>query len=140
MTNKLASRHQSAFIQVKKIIDATLIAMKCLTRNKRQKLLDFYANLTCERDFDKVNWPYLLRVQNTVGFGERWVIWIRFCITTVKYLVIVNGNAGILLTSGIYGMISLRKYHTQFRRNWMNCFFCYKYCSPSLSLTTQMIV
>lgn len=67
-----------------------------------------------------------------MGFGEKWIIWIRFCITTVKYSMIVNGRHGILLTKkghkagsqhffsfwlrrgSTYFMVELWRWHTYF--------------------------
>lgn len=46
-----------------------------------------------EKAYDHVNWNYLLKVLSDMGFGKKWVNWIKFCVSTVKFSIIINGSA-----------------------------------------------
>lgn len=46
--------------------------------------------LDIEKAFDKLNWQYLISILRQMGFGDRWIRWIRFYFSTIKYSVLVN--------------------------------------------------
>ena len=50
--------------------------------------------------YDRVEWDYLKRVMEKMGFHAKWVQLIMACITTAHFFVIVNGNpTGYILPS-----------------------------------------
>ena len=42
--------------------------------------------------YDCINWNFLLRVLQKMGFGWKWVRWLRWCIATASFSVLVNGS------------------------------------------------
>lgn len=50
------------------------------------------AKLTLKKAYDHVSWEYLLIILNQMGFGVKWLKWMSFCIKTVRFFVIVNGE------------------------------------------------
>lgn len=46
--------------------------------------------LDIEKAFDKLNWAYLFTILRRMGFENRWIRWIKFSLTTVKYFVLIN--------------------------------------------------
>ncbi|KAF5462949.1 hypothetical protein F2P56_018911 [Juglans regia] len=45
-----------------------------------------------EKEYDHVNWDFLLDLLRRCGFGERLRSWIRWCISTTKFIVQINGS------------------------------------------------
>ena len=42
------------------------------------------------KTYDHVNWDFLLLVLDKVGFSLKWISWIRWCISTPSFSVLVN--------------------------------------------------
>ena len=45
-----------------------------------------------EKAYDHVEWPFLFLVLKKMGFGEKWIGWIKWCVSTARFLVLVNGT------------------------------------------------
>lgn len=48
--------------------------------------------LDIAKTFDKVEWQILYIVMRRMGFSDKWCGWIQKCISTVSYLVLLNGE------------------------------------------------
>jgi hypothetical protein len=48
--------------------------------------------LDLEKAYDHVNWDFLQYLLHRCGFGEKLRAWIRFCISTVRFSILVNGT------------------------------------------------
>ena len=53
-----------------------------------------------EKVYDHVHWGFLLNSSRQMVFGERWVTWIKFCISTVRFSILVNGEPVSSFSSG----------------------------------------
>ena len=42
--------------------------------------------------YDRVEWKYLQRVMERMGFSSKWVTIMMECISTVSYSILVNGE------------------------------------------------
>jgi len=86
---------QSGFVAGTTITDNILIAseiihyLKCKTRgNKGEAALKIDIN----KAYDRVDWNYLFSIMKKMGFSPIWIKWMRMCVTTVSYHVLVNDD------------------------------------------------
>ncbi|CAN4090148.1 unnamed protein product [Withania somnifera] len=88
----LVDEHQMAFLKGRQIMDAALLANDLVDARVRQNLPGVLCKLDSEETYDHVNWSFLLKILRDMGFGNKWINWIKFCITTGKFSLIINGN------------------------------------------------
>ncbi|KAK6780580.1 hypothetical protein RDI58_022764 [Solanum bulbocastanum] len=88
----LVNDHQMAFLKGRQIMDATFLANELVDSKEKQKFPGILCKLDLEKAYDHVNWRFLLKVLEDMGFGKKWINWIHFCISTVKLSLIINGN------------------------------------------------
>ncbi|XP_042952225.1 uncharacterized protein LOC122289304 [Carya illinoinensis] len=48
--------------------------------------------LDMEKAYDYVNWDSLFYLLGRCDFGDKWISWIRYCISIVRFSVLVNGT------------------------------------------------
>ncbi|RVW46561.1 LINE-1 reverse transcriptase-like [Vitis vinifera] len=61
---------------------------KVLGKRKEKGLI---YKLDIEKAYDSINWNFLMKVLQKMGFGTRWMEWIWWCISTAKFSILVNG-------------------------------------------------
>jgi len=89
---KLVDEHQMAFLKGRQIMDASLLANELVDSRVKQKIPGILCKLDIEKAYNHVNWNFLLKVREDMGFGRKWINWIRFCISSLKFSLIINGN------------------------------------------------
>ncbi|WMV59774.1 hypothetical protein MTR67_053159 [Solanum verrucosum] len=89
---RLIDEHQMAFLKDRQIMDASLLANELVDSREKQKIPGILCKLDIEKAYDHVNWNYLWKVLSEMGFGRKWVNWIKFCVSIVKFSIITNGS------------------------------------------------
>ncbi|XP_026437819.1 uncharacterized protein LOC113336038 [Papaver somniferum] len=88
----LVSDFQGAFIHDKQILDGVLIENECVDSRLKSKKPGILCKIDMEKAFDNVNWHSLFIILQRHDFGEKWISWIRWCVTSSHLSILVNGS------------------------------------------------
>ena len=88
--NSIIDDSQCAFLKCRTINDYFPVAQETrhLLHSTRSK--GVVIKLDFEKAFDHVNWEFLINTLTGFGFGSKWISWIKMCISTAKFLVLIN--------------------------------------------------
>ena len=87
--------NQSAFVLGCLITDNVLVAFQIMHYLKKKKGKESYmaVELNISKAYDRVEWCFLKKVMERMGFNDKWISLIMNCITTLTYFVLINGVA-----------------------------------------------
>ena len=91
--NKVISKTQNAFVEGRQILDAVLIANEIVDSTLRRKKCGLLCKLDIEKAYDSISWEFLYQVMGKMGFSSRWMSWIKWCISTASFSVLINGSS-----------------------------------------------
>lgn len=82
----------TAFIGGRCILDGVMIANEVIEWWKCSKHKGVILKLDFEKAYDSVNWDFLFSMLYNFGFDEKWICWIKGCLTSSRISVLVNGS------------------------------------------------
>ena len=77
------------------ITDNVMVAfetMHSIAKKRKGKEGLMAIKLDMSRAYDRVEWAYLESMMRKLGFNEKWISLIMMYVTTVSYLVLINGE------------------------------------------------
>ena len=81
---KVVSPSQNAFVNGRQILNSSLIANEAVYFLLRRK----ESGLLCKSDivkvYDHIGWDFVLQVMKNMGFGNKWLNWIKWCILCIS--------------------------------------------------------
>ena len=89
---KVISKCQNAFVEGRQILDAVLIANEIVDLTLRRKKCGLVGKLDIEKAYDSISWEFLYQAMGRMGFGDRWLSWIKWCISRASFSVLINGS------------------------------------------------
>uniref|UniRef100_A0A2N9HCL8 Reverse transcriptase domain-containing protein n=1 Tax=Fagus sylvatica TaxID=28930 RepID=A0A2N9HCL8_FAGSY len=91
----IISESQSAFVPGRQITDNVAVAfelMHALRSRRKGKLSQMAIKLDMSKAYDRVEWIFLERVMQQMGFARRWIHLMMTCVRTTSYSVLLNGE------------------------------------------------
>lgn len=71
-------------------MDCSLLANEAIDAMLKAERTRILCKVDIEKAYDHVNWGYLNWIQEHMGFGSKWRNWIKICVTSPSFFVLVN--------------------------------------------------
>ncbi|GFS28866.1 hypothetical protein Acr_00g0004350 [Actinidia rufa] len=92
---KVVGEVQSAFVGGRNIQDGILIANEMVDYWKKKKKKGLIIKLDFAKAYDNINWNLLFGMIKLMGYPQKWIQWIKECVSTARVLVLVNAAEGL---------------------------------------------
>jgi len=94
LLHRFISPYQSAFVPSRTIQDNSVMAHELLhkIKSKRGRGGLMTVKIDMEKAFDRMEWDFLLSVMIKLGFHPTWVNWIRICVSSSSFSILLNGS------------------------------------------------
>lgn len=87
----IISVNQNAFVRGRQILDCSLIANECIDAWYKVNYLGVVVQIDMEKAYDHVHWNFVEDILLKMGFGRTWCNWIKVCLSSVTFSVMING-------------------------------------------------
>ena len=88
----LIDETQNAFVRDRQILDGVLIANESLRWLKQNKISGALIKIDFQLAYDSINWDFLRKVMEKLGFGRKWISWIMECVSSASMSILLNGS------------------------------------------------
>ena len=76
----------------RQILDSMLIVSEYIDSRLKTGIPRVLCKLDVEKAYDHVNWGFLMYMLQRCGFFDKWRKWIWYCISTIKFSILINGS------------------------------------------------
>ncbi|CAL2248627.1 unnamed protein product [Prunus armeniaca] len=93
----IISPTQNAFVLDRQIQDNILVAHEvfhALKLKKSKKKFEMGVKFDMNKAYDRVEWDFLEKIMQKMGFNAGWIQLVMRCVTTVNFTVVINGQPG----------------------------------------------
>ncbi|XP_021835349.2 uncharacterized protein [Spinacia oleracea] len=85
--------YQAGFVPRRSISDNIIVATELIKGYNRAHMSPrCMVKVNLRKAYDSVEWPFLFMILQELGFPPLFIHWIKGCVTTVSYSILVNGN------------------------------------------------
>ena len=81
-----------AFFEGRQILNDVLIANEVVDEKKRSGEKGVVFKINFEKAYDHVDWGLLDHVLERKGFNQKWRSWMRDCLSSTSFAILVNEN------------------------------------------------
>ena len=90
--NHLIDERQSVFVKGRQLLHGVLIANEVVEEVWRSKRPCLVFKVDFEKAYDSVSWHFLFYMMRRMGFHEKWIGWIKGCLSSTSISILVNGS------------------------------------------------
>lgn len=93
LLSELIDDYQTAFIPGRHMNDNILLSHEMMHIINKQRSRNRHlaaVKIDMNKAYDRVSWPFILKVMKAYGFPDYWIGLIKQCISTVSYQIIIN--------------------------------------------------
>lgn len=93
--SNIVSEEQTAFISNRQIQDNIFIVQEVIHQlrvRRRKRKFQAILKLDMQKAYDRVEWDFLCDYMLKLGFHEIWVKWIKHCISSVSFSILIKGE------------------------------------------------
>jgi len=90
--NHLIDERQSTFVKGRQLLHGVLIASEVVEEARRLKKSCLVFKVDFEKSYDSVPWQFLFYMMRRMRFHERWIGWVKGCLTSASISILVNGS------------------------------------------------
>ena len=98
--NDLVSTAQNVFIKKRCIHDNFIYEQRVIQLLHKKRKSALFIKLDISKDFDSINWSFLLEVLGKLGFNTKWKDWITTLFGTATSRVLINGQPTGMMRHG----------------------------------------
>ena len=87
---ELVGPFQSAFILGRLLVDSAVMAGEIIASWRRNRTRGFIWKVDFAKAYDSLDWNFLRSPMKRRGFPEEWIKWVKRCVTTYAFSILVN--------------------------------------------------
>ncbi|XP_071729333.1 uncharacterized protein [Rutidosis leptorrhynchoides] len=90
--SNIISDNQHGFVPSRSLLDGVMLVNEVVHLAKKRKSPILLLKLDFTKAYDSISHEFLFEVLNRLGFGSRFISWIKCCISDINFSVLLNGS------------------------------------------------
>lgn len=89
---RLILEEQGGFVAGRQILDGVIIATQTIHSMASSKEKAMFIKLDMAKAYDHAKWAFLFKLLEAFGIAGDWIEWVKSCVTSSSFSVLVNGE------------------------------------------------